>query len=330
MPKYYGCPCEGCGKPLTLQDDIVVCPDCGAPYHRTCYEKMGLCIHAPAHGAGYEWKFPYQDAQLRTCPACGERTLRSESVCRCCGAALPPESAEQPNDRAAASAEQNRDFDYSGMYRDEMYRSFTEKVIDPVHRNVRAAFGKDELIDGVPYQDWVDYIGTAAPVYLNDYSQMQLRHSKISMSFSALLFGPFYFFYRKAWKPAFAFLAAELVLALPTFIDLLQVTDSSLSPGLSTSTLLTLSRVCSVLSFLLMIVRGLYGKWLYRQSAAEKSRRIRAEFPDATQRKAVLCAQGGTSWAAVLGCLVLLMVIGSAFTLLLGPNVDALIHLVYG
>ena len=92
MPKYYGCPCEGCGKPLTLQDDIVVCPDCGAPYHRTCYEKMGLCIHAPAHGAGYEWKFPYQDAQLRTCPTCGERTLRSENVCRCCGAALPPES----------------------------------------------------------------------------------------------------------------------------------------------------------------------------------------------------------------------------------------------
>ena len=86
MPKYYGCPCEGCGKPLTLQDDIVVCPDCGAPYHRTCYEKMGLCIHAPAHGAGYEWKFPYQDAQLRTCPTCGERTLRSENVCRCCPA----------------------------------------------------------------------------------------------------------------------------------------------------------------------------------------------------------------------------------------------------
>ena len=33
-----------------------------------------------------------------TCPTCGERTLRSENVCRCCGAALPPESAEQPND----------------------------------------------------------------------------------------------------------------------------------------------------------------------------------------------------------------------------------------
>ena len=27
MPKYYGCPCEGCGRPLALTDDIVVCPD---------------------------------------------------------------------------------------------------------------------------------------------------------------------------------------------------------------------------------------------------------------------------------------------------------------
>ncbi len=51
MPKYYGCPCEGCGKPLTLQDDIVVCPDCGAPYHRTCYEKMG-----PLHPRPCPWR----------------------------------------------------------------------------------------------------------------------------------------------------------------------------------------------------------------------------------------------------------------------------------
>ena len=86
MPKYYGCPCEGCGKPLTLQDDIVVCPDCGAPYHRTCYEKMGRCAHAAAHASGYEWNFPYRDADLRTCPSCGEQTLRAEERCRCCGA----------------------------------------------------------------------------------------------------------------------------------------------------------------------------------------------------------------------------------------------------
>ena len=145
MPKYYGCPCEGCGEPLTLKDDIVVCPDCGAPYHRTCYEKLGRCIHSPAHAAGDEWHFPYQDAELRTCPSCGERTLRSEETCRCCGAALPPETEadEQLNDRKAAQDEQHDGFDY-----ERFYRQYEQQTMDPLHRNLQAAFGKDELIDG--------------------------------------------------------------------------------------------------------------------------------------------------------------------------------------
>lgn len=322
MPKYYGCPCEGCGEPLTLKDDIVVCPDCGAPYHRTCYDKLGRCIHSPAHAAGYEWKFPYQDSELRTCPSCGERTLRTEEHCRCCGAALPPEGADEPTDRA----EQDESFDYSSFYR--QYEN--GNIPDPFKQEYQAAFGKDETLDGIPCKDWIAYIGRAAPSYMSAYGRMELAHSKVSMSFSALLFGPLYFFYRKAWKPAFAFLAAELLLAAPTFIDMLQITGSSLSPGLSDSALILMARICSVLSFLLMVVRGVYGKWLYRKSAAARIRRIQSEFPDPEQRRAVLRAQGGTSFAAVFGCFVLLAILGSAFTLLLGPNVQSLLNLVYG
>ena len=322
MPKYYGCPCEGCGQPLTLRDDIVVCPDCGAPYHRTCYEKLGHCIHSPAHAAGYEWKFPYQENELRTCPSCGERTLRSEEYCRCCGAKLPPEGAEQPNDRA----EEEQNFDYASFY-----RQFEEgNVPDPLKEAYQAAFGKEEQMDGISCKDWNAYIGRSAPSYMTTYSRMELTHSKIAMSFSALLFGPFYFFYRKAWKPAFGFLFAELLLSAPYFIDMLQITGSSLSPGLSNSALLMLSRVCSFLGFLLMVLRGMYGKWLYRKSAAARIRRIQNEFPDAEQRRAVLSAQGGTSLAAVFGSLALLFVLGSAFTLLLGPNMQALLDIVSG
>ena len=321
MPKYYGCPCEGCGEPLTLKDDIVVCPDCGAPYHRTCYEKLGRCIHSPAHAAGYEWHFPYRDAELRTCPSCGERTLRSEETCRCCGAALPPETEadEQLNDRKAAQDEQHGGFDY-----ERFYRQYEQQTMDPLHRNLQAAFGKDELIDGIPSSDWMTYIGTAAPAYLNDYSRMQLQHTKISMCFSALVFGPFYFFYRKAWKPAFGFLAAELVVALPTLLSMMQATGSPLTAGISSTAIVVLSRIMTVFSFALVMLRTLYAKWLYRKSAAERIRRIRAEFPDAAQRRAVLSAQGGVSIAGVIGACVLLMVLGACATVLMGPNLDAL------
>ena len=314
MPKYYGCPCEGCGEPLTLQDDIVVCPDCGAPYHRTCYEKLGQCIHRPAHAAGYEWKFPYEESQLRTCPACGERTLRDAEKCRCCGAVLPPEEQEP----SPVSDTTEDSFDYS-----RMYRQFGGAA-DPEKEFFEEAFGKEARMDGIARQDWLDYIGPAAPAYLAAYSRMQLQKSKISMSFSALLFGPFYFFYRKAWKPAFGFLAAELVVALHNLLSMMQATGSPLTAGISSTAIVVLSLIMTVFSFALVMLRTLYAKWLYRKSAAERIRRIRAEFQDAAQRRAVLSAQGGVSIAGVIGAFVLLMVLGACATVLMGPNLDAL------
>ena len=110
---------------------------------------------------------------------------------------------------------------------------------------------------------------------------------------------------------------------------MLQLSGSALAPAMSASALTVFARVCSVLSFVLMLVRGMYGKWLYRKSAADHIRRIQSEFPDAQQRQAVLRAQGGVSWgraavyAAADGG-------GSAFTLLLGPDLQALLTALAG
>ena len=38
--------CPICSEKFKADDDIVVCPKCGAPYHRSCYEKEGRCIFA--------------------------------------------------------------------------------------------------------------------------------------------------------------------------------------------------------------------------------------------------------------------------------------------
>ena len=37
-------------------DDIVVCPECGAPHHRECYEKEGHCHFADKHGADFSFE----------------------------------------------------------------------------------------------------------------------------------------------------------------------------------------------------------------------------------------------------------------------------------
>lgn len=47
---YTGKKCPICSEKFKADDDIVVCPKCGAPYHRSCYEKEDVfsltCIEA--------------------------------------------------------------------------------------------------------------------------------------------------------------------------------------------------------------------------------------------------------------------------------------------
>lgn len=56
MNEYLGCECSVCRKPFAAGDDIVVCPECGTPYHRACYEAAGGCVHEAQHAAGYAWR----------------------------------------------------------------------------------------------------------------------------------------------------------------------------------------------------------------------------------------------------------------------------------
>ena len=115
------------------------------------------------------------------------------------------------------------------------------------------------------------------------------------------------------------------MLALPTLLSMMQATGSPLTAGISSTVIVILSRIMTVLSFALVMLRTLYAKWLYRKSAAERIRRIRAEFPDPEQRRAVLNAQGGVSFAACIGAFILLMLVGSLCSMLLGPDLNALV-----
>ena len=46
-------------------------------------------------------------------------------------------------------------------------------------------------------------------------------------------------------EAAFGFLAAELLLAVPTLLQLMQLTGSTMAPALSDSTMVLLARLCS-------------------------------------------------------------------------------------
>ena len=74
MTRYTGNHCPVCEQAFTDTDDIVVCPDCGTPYHRDCWKKVGACMHRSEHAAGFEWQpevgpDAVKAAHEATCPA---------------------------------------------------------------------------------------------------------------------------------------------------------------------------------------------------------------------------------------------------------------------
>jgi hypothetical protein len=335
MYDYTGVSCSVCRKAFEPGDDIVVCPDCGAPYHRACYEAVGRCVFSEKHAEGFVWEMPARAPRTITCARCGGENALDNAYCKDCGAPLVrvnstqtgstnPDAARRVRGTQQAAQNQrpqnpNGAFDYEAFYRTPYNSNPYRPPIDP-----------NETMEGIPAAEWVSYIGPNSGNYLNIFKQMELMHRKYAVSFSAMLFGPFYFFYRKAWKPAFLFLAAELALNIPTLLALLQISGSALVPALSENALSLMSTVASVAGFVLMVVRGMYGFYFYKKSAAARIRRIQSEYPDPEKRSFVLSAQGGISIWAVLGAMALLALLGTLFACLLGPDLDAVVSLLYG
>ncbi len=42
--------CPACNKNFVENDDVVVCPECGTPHHRECYNLTGKCFNESLHG----------------------------------------------------------------------------------------------------------------------------------------------------------------------------------------------------------------------------------------------------------------------------------------
>lgn len=90
---YTGSLCPGCGTAFTDGDDIVVCPECGTPQHRACYEKENRCVNSDRHTEGYVWQGPaVKETAVKTvksetvvCPSCGAKNPKGSDICGNCG-----------------------------------------------------------------------------------------------------------------------------------------------------------------------------------------------------------------------------------------------------
>ena len=254
--KYIGHSCVVCGQVFKKEDDIVVCPDCGTPHHRACYEKLGHCGNEALHATGEEWTPPSQwseknekvfdgEGPLR-CSRCGTVCRAGTLFCPVCGTPIGSDKQQDGpvimsfeefmrrtgQDVNAGPGEKEQHPNYDRQYsshadhsepRQEQYGGWQAGAgIPPIHGNpFTTPYGgvaPDEAIDGVTAKEMVLYVGPNSHYYLPRFKQIAEKQRVFQWNWSAFFLHFIYFFYRKMYLVGSIFLALFLITEIPLFI----------------------------------------------------------------------------------------------------------------
>lgn len=198
MANYIGAKCPVCEKEFSGDDDIVVCPICGTPHHRACYQQIGKCAQEELHSQGHAWEAPHEEPRPETGPA-GPEAGQAPKNCPACGASNPPDSIFCLT-CGVRLGEQNAPSGYNAAS-----SAYT------------AAFGgvsPNEEIAGVSARDLALYVGTGSHYFLPRFREID--HGRLFSLNLPAIFNFLYFLYRKMYGIGFALLGLYAVLQIPS------------------------------------------------------------------------------------------------------------------
>lgn len=303
MPRYIGQPCTSCRSVFREGDDIVVCPECGSPYHKECYKNEGKCINTILHETGESWQpspaapepFANENGQRaeRVCGNCGTHNGADAYFCSGCGVALNnnPIGRQQVNP-------QGGQFGTQGQYGQQQYggRPYGTGMNGmPPFLNVRAIDAETD-IDGNTVGEYSDYVGFAKIYYyIPKFMRFAKTRNIISFNFAAFLFPHLWFAYRKMPLYSAITLVLSLILGIPSIIDYCNLMGVASFSWIGSATFIAVYNLCSTLSMILSVFCGIYANRLYYKKAHDDINRIKEACTESTERKTAILREGGVS-----------------------------------
>ena len=201
---FLGKSCPVCSKTIEQDDDVVVCPKCGAPYHRECYTEKGKCIFTDLHKNKQSWKEVYDKSEKNaddaapeeeavSCPVCGIKNPASAIVCKRCGSFLRKPVARIFYDEADDTDQ--TDFDPQDP---DSFNPFGDGNPFSVFFDPMAGVKKDEDFDGVTGAEIAKYVGSNTPYYMQVFQKIKYTGSS-RVNFAAFFFTASWYMYRKQY-----------------------------------------------------------------------------------------------------------------------------------
>ncbi len=307
MADYTGSRCIVCTEQFKEDDDIVVCPECGTPYHRECYAKSGKCLNTELHRTHRTWK-PSSDVgdglggavgEENICRVCGCVNTQTALFCSRCGNPMPALERHNEEIREKQSAAMNGNPYFGGGEEKNgggiNVRPFLINFSDPL-----CGYNPDEDFDGVRLCELGDYVETNTHYYLPIFKRIKETSRAISWNFSAMLFPELYFAYRKMPLVALGAFIVRAVSRLPMYISVLAqgnimyLSELAQNFDLRSTAFQAMNMLSYVLTYALMFFCGSFANRIYYKHSVRKTAKIKAAVPPQNLRQ-TLRRKGGTS-----------------------------------
>lgn len=195
---FNGIKCPVCNIKFKDGDDIVVCPECGTPHHRECYEKENRCANEEKHTDGYSFnkEDTFNDSDNTDsnrdkiiCPRCKNENEKGMFYCGRCGYPLSMQNTQYPGNNT-----NNTNPNYANF-------------MDPM----AGVNPEEDMGDGVTAGEISKFVQNNTPYFIRVFSNIK-NFSKGRFSFVGFLFSGGYLLYRKMYKIGAVITAVMLIL----------------------------------------------------------------------------------------------------------------------
>lgn len=282
--KYKAVNCPICDKSLE-NTDVVVCPDCGAPYHRKCYAKEGQCIFPELHATGNDWKptkaeldlnnevatFPKDKLEntSNTCTRCGTVNPSTGVFCQICGNKLAENSQPKIN------KPDNNDDDNLPKDKFEPSENYSPPHNIPLNpiANPLGGLAPNDTIDGICVKDIAVFVGRSSHYYLPKFKELSQKKGP-NINFAAFFFTGGFYLYRKMFLLGILFCFFDVIFSIPSTILMYEQMTTQMITGSQlihqNQAIYDLNQLCSYLVLALRFVCGFCANSLYKSYVFKK------------------------------------------------------------
>lgn len=281
--------CPVCNKEFLSEDEIVVCPVCGAPHHKSCYSKNDGCFYQSLHTSGFEYKAQNSSSENENhsgsiiCPNCKKENLPDAIFCTSCGSPIHMTNASaQGNSTAFQSS------------------PFTAPY------TANQTYDENDNIDDIKTKHYASYIGSNPQYYIAHFKRFSSQKTKTSFNFTAFLVPPIFFLFRKMWAMAAVAVSISIVVMLPSIYEIFSV-NGQIVPILSSlfqniDGALYFQYITMIISTVTCVLFGLFANYLYfkksKKAIIKTLQKSGVESDDTI--KNILTKKGGVSIVAIM------------------------------